>query len=114
MARAKLVLVLDCLDPDALSVFWCEALGYDLVKRVEQYVVLRGDRDDAILLLQKVPESKTVKNRMHIDVHVPDIDAKAKELEAAGATRLYEKTIEEIRWITMADPEGNEFCVCNA
>ncbi|MGH8310829.1 MAG: VOC family protein [Steroidobacteraceae bacterium] len=105
-------MVLDCVDPEALAAFWTQALGYERAGAVEQFVVLRGDEGDTPLLLQRVPESKQVKNRMHVDIHVPDVESKVRELETAGATRRAENSIGEMRWITMTDPEGNEFCVC--
>jgi predicted enzyme related to lactoylglutathione lyase len=68
------------------------------------------------LLLQKVPEAKGGKNRMHIDIHVPDIDAEAARLEGLGAKRLETGPARaefDSHWHLMADPEGNEFCVCD-
>ena len=67
----------------------------------------------ARLLLQKVPEGKTVKNRMHVDVNVgkDHIDAKVAELTALGARELYRVDQPGAFHTTMADPEGNEFCV---
>ncbi|MEU5403167.1 VOC family protein [Streptomyces sp. NPDC005963] len=65
------------------------------------------------LLFQRVPEGKTVKNRLHMDLH-PGTDRRAEEvarLEALGATVLAEQDQPAGRWTTMADPEGNEFCV---
>lgn len=66
------------------------------------------------LLLQRVPENKAHKNRMHIDIEVADIEATASELIALGATRLEEAVHDEHNccWIVMADPDGNEFCLC--
>jgi hypothetical protein len=51
---------------------------------------------------------------MHIDVTAPDIEAKAAELASIGARRLRDKPLSQLgaEWIPMADPEGNEFCVC--
>lgn len=65
------------------------------------------------VLFQAVPEAKTVKNRVHLDVNVGKerVDAEVERLVAAGAIRLYEGEQGPYRWITMADPEGNEFCV---
>jgi hypothetical protein len=62
---------------------------------------------------QTVPEPKTVKNRMHIDIHVgPEgRDAEVARLIALGATHLYDGQQGPQRWITLADIEGNEFCV---
>jgi predicted enzyme related to lactoylglutathione lyase len=66
------------------------------------------------VLLQRVPEPKQAKNRMHLDLWVPDIEAEARRLVALGARRQSAKPVEELgsRWIVMADPEGNEFCLC--
>ncbi|GAA2138431.1 VOC family protein [Glycomyces algeriensis] len=66
------------------------------------------------ILFQVVPESKTVKNRLHLDLHVglDNIDAEAERLESLGATRAGERLSEgPAQWIVMQDPEGNEFCV---
>jgi len=106
-------LVLDCVDPEKLAAFWSKALGYEIDGFAEQWGKLTGP-DGGVLLLQRVPETKTVKNRMHIDVLATDIEMKAKELEAIGARRIGDGTVSQfsMTWITMADPEGNEFCVC--
>jgi hypothetical protein len=65
------------------------------------------------LLLQQVPEGKTVKNRVHLDINVgkDHIDAKVAELTALGARELYKVDEPGAFHTTMADPEGNEFCV---
>lgn len=61
--------------------------------------------------LQKVPEKKMAKSRMHIDISVEDVDAASAQVEALGGRKL--QVVEEfgIRWIVMADPDGNEFCL---
>ena len=107
-------IVLDCADPEKLAEFWSKTLGYTIRGFAEQWGFLTGPRDGDVLLLQKVPEPKSGKNRMHIDVTTPDIEGKAKELEAIGARRLSDEPLTQFNaaWIPMADPEGNEFCVC--
>ena len=110
-------LVLDCCDPAALARFWAGALHYVNVGAVENYVLLVPDgRPGPNLLLQQVPEDKTVKNRMHLDIHVADIAGEATRLEQLGARRLEGEIRSEhgSSWVMMADPEGNEFCVCDA
>ena len=69
----------------------------------------RGGR----VLFQKVPEPKTVKNRVHLDLHVgPDARAETVErLKGLGASVLWEGSQGPNSWVTMADPEGGEFCV---
>jgi predicted enzyme related to lactoylglutathione lyase len=66
------------------------------------------------LILQTVDEPKAGKNRMHLDVHAADIEAEAQRLVGLGATRRRDEPFVEVgtSWILMADPEGNEFCVC--
>jgi hypothetical protein len=61
----------------------------------------------------KVPEGKTAKNRMHLDVHVDpaELHSRADELVALGATFVAEFDEPEGHWITLRDPEGNEFCL---
>ncbi len=114
---ADLGLVLDCTDPEGLAPFWAAALGYTVVGALGSYVLLRPDgAPGPELLLQRVPEGKAAKNRMHVDLHVPDVEAEARRLEGLGATRAEAEPLREHghAWIRMADPEGNEFCVCDA
>jgi hypothetical protein len=65
------------------------------------------------LLFQRVPEPKTAKNRVHLDVHVPDgeRDPHVARLLELGATRLWDGQLGPQTWITLADPEGNELCI---
>jgi predicted enzyme related to lactoylglutathione lyase len=67
------------------------------------------------LLLQAVPEPKTAENRMHLDIDTPDLEAEVARLEALGARRLEAGVRSEhgTNWVIMADPEGNDFCVCD-
>lgn len=106
-----MVLVLDALDPARLAEFWSAALRYRRLDRLEQYEVLVPPKGHpgSVFLVQGVSEAKQVKNRMHIDLHVPDREAEASRLVSLGARRLGEGSLGEIQWITMADPEGNEF-----
>ena len=114
--RPRIALVLDCADPTALARFWAAALGYAIVGEAGNYVALvPNGRPGPKLLLQRVQEAKLVKNRMHLDIETPDIEAEAARLEGHGATRARPETRSEhgTTWIVMADPEGNEFCVCD-
>ena len=108
-----LVLTLDVDDLDVQTAFWSGALGYDAVGGVAQYRALedpagRGPK----LLLQRVDESKSAKNRLHLDLHVTDIEAEAARLVGLGAVRIGRVDEFGISWVVMNDPEGNEFCVC--
>jgi len=83
---------------------------------VSQFIVLRPtDTDDTRphLILQQVPEGKVVKNRAHLDLHVPDIAAARDRFLGLGAGLLQEEPncLGSHCWYLMADPQGNEFCV---
>lgn len=109
-------LVLDCHNPERLAEFWAAALDYANVGGAGAYVMLLpNSRPGPKLLLQRVPEPKAVKNRMHLDIDAIDIEAEAVRLEALGARRVAAQPLyeHETHWILMTDPEGNEFCVCD-
>ena len=115
MAISKIIL--DCANPQRLAGFWSQALGYRQASSAEPFVVLTptDGAPGPWFLLQRVPEPKIAKNRMHVDLRSTDIEADAKRLEAMGATRLIDqpRRLGSVRWIVMADPEGNEFCVAS-
>jgi len=109
---------IDCVDPEALAPFWAAALGYEIGTTLpgETYLLLvPPDASYPGVYLQKVPEGKLVKNRLHLDLRVPDADGLIRRLEALGASRLGEPRSGSACawWQVMADPVGNEFCVCS-
>lgn len=115
--HAKFGLVLDCNDPERLAEFWAPALGYVNLGTFGNYVALFPDgRRGPKLLLQRVAETKATKNRMHLDLEVADIHAEARRLTDLGATQVSEGPCSEhgTTWLRMNDPEGNEFCICDA
>ena len=107
-------IVLDCRAPHELAAFWRSALDYREHYRDATLVVLvPREGNGPPLLLQAVPEPKRAKNRMHLDVVARDVEAEVRRLEALGA-RCLDPEVREFggtRWLTMADPEDNEFCV---
>ena len=107
----QVAVVLDAVDVETVAGFWVEALGYRRVDRLEQYVVLvpLEGNPGPVFLVQGVSDSKQTKNRMHLDLHVDEPESEAERLVSLGATRTGRGTLGEIRWITMTDPEGNEF-----
>jgi predicted enzyme related to lactoylglutathione lyase len=112
--KAKMELVLDCEDPKQLAAFWREALGYhDHYVDAELAVLVPKEGSASPFLLQRVPESKVVKNRMHLDIVVEDIETEVRRLERLGARRI-DKDVQEFggtQWLRLSDPEQNEFCV---
>ena len=112
-SKPNIDIVIDCHDVDLLMNFWSAALGYRKIGQRGQYGLLLPD-DTAYppVILQQVPESKTAKTRVHFDIRVDDIETKSAELEQLGAKRIDVGQPADAGFIPMADPEGNEFCVC--
>ncbi|GAA3182476.1 VOC family protein [Blastococcus jejuensis] len=131
----------DCARPHELADWWAEALGWQVEQQDEAFIqrmvetgaaseddttrhkgalvwkvgaaIRSPDPDRPRVLFQHAPEAKTVKNRVHLDVRV---GAERREAEVArllgiGATELWRASQGPYEWATLADPEGNEFCV---
>ena len=96
-------LCLDAGDPGVLGAFWAAALDLELHTQESGDTYLTGPTKEHTIWVNRVPEPKTVKHRMHLDLNVGSVD----ELTALGATVL---DAESFRWTLMADPEGGEFC----
>lgn len=105
--------VVDCRDQLALSRWWIEVLGWDVVDSDEDETELRNPEGGATLMFLNVPEPKTIKNRLHLDFVPDDQDAEVARLLALGATRMDVGQADE-PWVVLADPEGNEFCILSA
>jgi predicted enzyme related to lactoylglutathione lyase len=108
---------IDCEMPERLAPFWADALGYaigDLDGAGTYLDLVPPEADMPVVYLQKVPEPKTVKNRLHIDLMTADPEEAIGRLISLGATRIGTPMSgsEGGWWQVMADPEGNEFCVC--
>ena len=108
-------LVIDCADPARVAEFWAGVLEYAVIDRGPQgEVEIGGKRAGApTLVFVPVPEPKTVKNRVHIDLNPTGADqaAELERLLALGARRVDVGQTAEVTWVVLADPEGNEFCL---
>jgi catechol 2,3-dioxygenase-like lactoylglutathione lyase family enzyme len=140
----EIQVTLDCADPAALARFWVEVLGYELdapptgfatwEEALESFGVPRSEWNSRSachdpggagprVFFQRVPEGKTVKNRVHLDVRAAPgltgdermaaLEAEAARLAAFGATRVqrFEPDRLDAGHLVMQDPEGNEFCL---
>ena len=110
MALRWQCIVVDCHDPGRVARFWSQALQLPLQgpKDGEWWIEPGGERPD--FLFQEVPEAKTVKNRLHLDLRPDDQAAEVDRLESLGARRI-DIGQGDVTWVVMADPEGNELCV---
>jgi predicted enzyme related to lactoylglutathione lyase len=111
---------IDAHDPAALARFWQEVLGWRITYVEDDEVVLEppaGSPQDGVaadLVFLKVPDPKTTKNRLHLDLRPDDQEAEVARLEGLGARRVSVGQGDDMTWIVLADPEGNEFCVLRA
>ncbi|MGZ8481473.1 MAG: VOC family protein [Candidatus Limnocylindria bacterium] len=103
--------ILDCSDGSGLARFWAQLLGTEIEHEMPDFIFLRGLPDQPRMGFQPVPEPKTVKNRMHVDITVEHMAETVAWIEANGGRTLRENAIGDFRWTTVADPEGNEFDV---
>lgn len=109
-------ITIDCADALGLARFWAAVFGTEVASTEGEgptYVDLRPVPGVPTLRFQRVPEPKSVKNRVHLDIEVADLEEARARVEALGGRRISEGTFEEFgyRWIVMADPEGNELCL---
>src|SRR5579859_5316625 len=124
MALRWYATVIDCLDVKAQSRWWAEALGWRVAVDEDEEVVVvppHALTEDARLtppaergpglVFVPVPEGKTVKNRLHIDLAPDDQAAEVERLLALGARPADVGHGDDVPWVVLADPEGNEFCV---
>jgi predicted enzyme related to lactoylglutathione lyase len=111
----ELVIVIDCSDLGRSADFWASVLGYVRERPgTDHYqTLLPADGDGAEILLQRVPEPKQGKNRLHLDLRTRDLEAEVRRVTGLGAVVLTAEPIVEdgLRWHILADPDGNEFCV---
>jgi predicted enzyme related to lactoylglutathione lyase len=113
--HGELVVVIDCSDLDRSAAFWSAVLGYSVGQAVSgPYRSLQPDSGAGIdVLLQRVPDVKRQKNRLHLDLRTPDLDVEVRRVLDLGATLLTSEAVTEDGWFwhILADPDGNEFCV---
>jgi len=132
-------IVIDCADPHGLADWWAEALGWQVEAQDEAFIrrmvesgaaaesdttthrgalvwrvgaALRSpDPGRPRVLFQLVPEAKTVKNRVHLDLATDSLDEEVDRLLGLGARKQDQHDEVGARWVTLADPQGNEFDV---
>jgi len=103
-------LSIDATDAEKLARFWAQALGRDLASGAStEFATLAPEGGTPRLSFHQVPEPKTVKNRLHLDLISSTFDAESRRLLALGATRIRDVEAGSAHWTTFADPEGNEF-----
>jgi len=106
------MVTINTTDAEPLARWWAEQTDADVTQTNEGwFVVLEGGGLPVMLAFQKVDEPTIGKNRIHLDLAAPDLDAEIDRLLTAGATLIERRGDENFRWVTLADPQGNEFDV---
>lgn len=112
MACTFTELIVDCVNAEQMAAFWAEALGWQRTHRYLEAIEITGTHGGPSLVFVTVPEAKTLKNRLHIDVNPTRCDQaeEVARLVALGATPVDIGQV-NVPWVVLADVEGNEFCV---
>ena len=114
MSSSLWTVVIDAHDPAALARFWTGVLDWAIFYEADDEVVITKDgKTFPGLVFVPVPESKTTKNRLHLDLVPDDQEAEVARLVGLGAQAV-DIGQGDVAWTVLADPEGNEFCVLTA
>ncbi|HEV3356353.1 MAG TPA: VOC family protein [Pseudonocardiaceae bacterium] len=112
MTNSVLGLSIDCADAAKLAQFWADVLDRQVSPQATaEFAAIGADAStqDLPLTFHQVPETKTVKNRLHLDLISTEFGAESDRLLSLGATRVADIERDGARWTTFRDPEGNEF-----
>ena len=102
---------IDVEDLDRSAQFWMGLLGVKVADRGDAYLIFEKQGDGPRLYLQKVPEKKAAKTRVHLDVAVENLDTAVARAVAFGAKKIQPFEEGGGGWVVMEDPDGNEFCL---
>lgn len=113
MSATEFAITLDCPDAARLAAFWSQVLGRQVDPgATEEFAAIGlagGSNGSPVWMFHKVPETKTAKNRAHVDLITADLPAEVDRVVGLGASRLADLEEGGVRWSTLTDPAGNEF-----
>ena len=113
--NGELVLVIDCSDLARSARFWADVLGYlpGPASSSPYQSLIPADGHGIEVLLQRTPDDKLHKNRLHLDLRTANLETEVERILGLGASLLTDHPVVEHRWRwhILADPDGNEFCV---
>lgn len=113
MSATEFAITLDCPDAARLAAFWSQVLGRQVDPgATEEFAAIGlagGSNGSPVWMFHKVPETKTAKNRAHVDLITADLPAEVDRVVELGASRLADLEEGGVRWSTLTDPAGNEF-----
>ncbi|MET9659765.1 VOC family protein [Streptomyces sp. NPDC006510] len=112
MAVSFYSIVIDAHDLPSLARFWSQVLDWQVLFEADDEIVIGADKSALPgITFVPVPERKTVKNRLHIDLAPDDLAAEVERIIGLGARRGDIGQQADVGWVVLEDPEGNEFCV---
>jgi catechol-2,3-dioxygenase len=106
--------VIDAVDPRVVAEFWCSVLGWQIVEQSDGGVSIAApDGSWPVIDILPVPEIKSVKNRLHLDLRADGVTTpeELQRLLELGASPVDVGQSPDVTWVVLADPEGNEFCL---
>lgn len=107
-------IAINAIEPEPVADFWCAVLGWRRTEEDDEVITIRGEDDSAPGIdLVRVPDRKRVHNRLHLDLRADgsSFDEELDRLLSLGATRADVGQPDDVTWVVLADPEGNEFCL---
>lgn len=115
MTTSLSAITVDCDDALAVATFWAAALGRDVdTNGSREFATIGYGNAAPAFMFLRVPEGKSAKNRMHLDLHATDRELEVERLVGLGASRMTDVAEWGHKWTVLQDPEGNEFCVAEA
>ena len=109
------MITIDSADASVLATWWADQLGGTIEHENDGWYVMVGLPGlEQKVCFQKVPDPTPGKNRLHLDLTAPDLDAETDRLVEAGATLVEKREMGGFHWTVLTDPDGNEFCVSAA
>ncbi|MBD0862706.1 VOC family protein [Gordonia sp. zg691] len=112
MTLAIGMITVDTLDPMPLAKWWAEQLDGEIVQENDGFfVVVAVAPGSPLIAFQQVEDPTPGKNRVHLDLTTENLAAEVERLVTAGATKIADREMPGFAWVTLADPDGNQFCV---
>ena len=113
MTASIVSITFDSTDPEPLARWWAERFGADITANMDGFFLLvAGGSLPTQLAFQKVEDPTPGKNKIHVDIHTDDdLDTEVARWVEAGATTVEKRNAGDFHWVTLTDPDGNEFCI---
>ncbi|HEX6330631.1 MAG TPA: VOC family protein [Actinomycetota bacterium] len=105
--------MIDAIDPEVVAGFWAALLRTEVESTFDEgrFTFLSAGEHGPSVGIQRVPEAKVVKNRVHLDLEVDDLERATMRVHELGGSSVADQETAGVRWRIVADPEGNEFCL---